>query len=102
MQGIWAAAPYLHNGSVPTLYDLLLPPGQRPASFYVGTREFDPMRVGYRTTAGPDNPFLLVAVGAGGKSVRGNSNLGHDYGNAAFSDHQRWAIVEYLKSFGEP
>jgi len=49
LNGILATAPYLHNGSVPTLYDLLLPPENRPREFYVGTRQFDPERVGYVT-----------------------------------------------------
>src|SRR5205807_2120961 len=38
LNGVWATAPYLHNGSVPNLYALLLPPDQRPADFWVGTR----------------------------------------------------------------
>src|SRR5690606_24698234 len=58
LNGIWATAPYLHNGSVPSLYDLLLPkkrPGDpeegeyRPDEFMVGSREFDPVKVGFRT-----------------------------------------------------
>ncbi|HEX8155125.1 MAG TPA: di-heme-cytochrome C peroxidase, partial [Thermoanaerobaculia bacterium] len=53
LDGIWATAPYLHNGSVPTLRDLLLPPAQRPKTFYVGSREFDPVNVGFETTPGP-------------------------------------------------
>ncbi len=47
LNGIWATAPYLHNGSVPTLYDLLLPAEQRPRTFYTGSNEFDPVKVGY-------------------------------------------------------
>jgi hypothetical protein len=43
LYGIWAAAPYLHNGSVPTLYHLLLPPDQRPKTFALGAREYDPV-----------------------------------------------------------
>jgi mono/diheme cytochrome c family protein len=98
LNGIWATAPYLHNGSVPTLYDLLLPPDQRPTSFYVGTREFDPVKVGFVTTPGPDNSFLYQTRDAQGQIIPGNSNAGHDYGNAQFSDDDRWAIVEYLKT----
>jgi RoxA-like, cytochrome c-like len=51
LDGIWATAPYLHNGSVPTLDDLLKPADQRPKSFSVGTRVFDPVKVGFRTDA---------------------------------------------------
>lgn len=94
LTGIWATAPYLHNGSVPTLYDLLLPPGQRPRSFAVGNREYDPVKVGYVSTSGP---FRFAVDGAGG-SIPGNSNAGHDYGNAGFSDRQRSALVDYMKT----
>ncbi len=97
LTGIWATAPYLHNGSVPTLWDLLLPPEQRPATFFVGTREFDPVKVGYVTAASPDNGFRFVARDGNGP-VTGNSNAGHDYGNANLTDPDRWALIEYLKT----
>ena len=92
LDGVWATAPFLHNGSVPTLYDLLLPPAQRPKTFRVGTREFDPVRVGYRTDEAPDNGFVFDT------SKRGNWNVGHDYGAARLTDEQRWALVEYMKT----
>ena len=47
LYGIWAAAPYLHNGSVPTLYHLLLPPDQRPKTFALGARDYDPVKLGF-------------------------------------------------------
>ena len=50
LHGIWAAAPYLHNGSVPTLHDLLLPPEQRPKQFALGSRDYDPKKVGFAVT----------------------------------------------------
>ena len=93
LDGIWATAPYLHNGSVPTLYDLLLPPAQRPTSFNVGTREYDPVRVGYRTGAdATGNSFAFTATGPG------NSNEGHDYNVGRLTEEQRLALLEYLKS----
>jgi hypothetical protein len=93
LEGIWATAPYLHNGSVPTLYDLLLPPAQRPAKFAVGTRNFDPKKVGYDTTPGaPGNSFTFDTT------LTGNSNKGHVYGVGALSDTQRLELLEYLKS----
>ena len=108
--GIWATPPYLHNGSVPTLYDLLLPPAQRPISFLVGTREFDPEKVGYVTDAtnaqyqtprsAQENTFTFRTRDAGGNMVPGNSNAGHDYGNASLTEEQRWALVEYMKAAG--
>ena len=97
LTGIWATAPYLHNGSVPTLYDLLLPPAQRPATFFVGSRSYDPVKVGYVTTASADNGFQFVTRDAAGPVV-GNSNAGHDYGNSGFSEADRLALVEYLKT----
>jgi len=50
LAGIWATAPYLHNGSVPTLYQLLLPADRRDKIFYLGSHEFDPKNVGVSTT----------------------------------------------------
>lgn len=100
LEGIWATAPYLHNGSVPTLYDLLLPVEQRPAAFYVGTREFDPVKVGYRTDQGaPGNGFLFQARDSAGQPIAGNSNAGHEYGAATLTERQRRALVEYMKTF---
>ena len=46
LDGVWATAPYLHNGSVPTLRDVLIPQNQRPKKFCVGSRQFDPVNVG--------------------------------------------------------
>jgi hypothetical protein len=91
LQGVWATPPYLHNGSVPNLWELLLPPAQRSKTFYVGSREFDPRNVGYETTQSADNSFLFDT------SLQGNSNAGHDYNNAGLSDADRWALVEYMK-----
>lgn len=97
LQGIWATAPYLHNGSVVSLYELLLPPSQRRASFYTGTREFDPKNVGFLPDQSATNSFLFQARDAAGKPIDGNSNDGHDYGNAALTDPERWELVEYMK-----
>jgi hypothetical protein len=107
LTGIWATPPYLHNGSVPTLYDLLLPPDQRPASFSLGTREFDPVKVGYVTepTADnrplwPDEIFVFHARDDSGNPIAGNANMGHDYGNAALQPEDRMALIEYMKAIG--
>lgn len=99
LDGIWATAPYLHNGSVPTLMDLLLPAAQRPARFRMGTREYDPVNVGYRTTAdAPGNSFAFETVGADGTPIPGNGNAGHEYGTAALGPAERKQLVEYLKT----
>ncbi len=94
LDGIWATAPYLHNGSVPNLYQLLLPAAQRDTTYHVGgTHEFDPKNVGF-VTAPSAGSFLFDT------SLPGNSNRGHDdptYGTG-LSEEQRWELVEYLKT----
>lgn len=91
IDGMWATAPYLHNGSVPTLHDLLLPPAQRPKTFLTGSREFDPKKVGFATDGAAGATFLLDT------SLDGNHNSGHTYGTA-LSDEERLDLLEYLKS----
>jgi mono/diheme cytochrome c family protein len=101
LTGVWATGPFLHNGSVPTLYDLLLPPEQRPKSFYLGSRELDPVRVGFVTAPSAENDFVFRVVGDNGRPIEGNSNGGHDYDNASLTERQRMALVAYLKIIGE-
>ena len=88
LAGVWASAPYLHNASVPTLYDLLLPADQRPKTFTLGNREYDASKVGYKTKGGG---YTFDT------SLKGFSNVGHNYGTR-ITDEERWALVEYLKS----
>ncbi len=88
LNGIWATAPYLHNGSVPDLYSLLLPPDQRPQTFVTGRLEYDPKRVGYRSDG--DKPFVLDT------RLTGNSNQGHLFGTT-LSEADRLALLEYVK-----
>ena len=95
LNGIWATGPYLHNGSVPTLHHLLLPAKDRPGTFTVGSREFDPELIGFRTDAPNYPPFR--ARQADGTPVPGNSNEGHEYGSA-LGAADRKALLEYLKS----
>ena len=99
LAGIWATPPFLHNGSVPNLYQMLIPADRRDKTFYLGSREFDPKYVGFRT-----------AAFAGGFAFctdkPGNSNAGHEFSSRQGSgvigpeltDDERWAIIEYLKS----
>jgi hypothetical protein len=100
--GVWATPPFLHNGSVPNLYEVLVPANERSKKFCVG-REFDPIKVGLDTTCGPGT-FVLDT------SLLGNSNAGHSFqdgprGNGVIgpllTNDQRWALVEYLKSIPE-
>jgi len=93
LNGIWATAPYLHNGSVRTMRELLLPADQRETTFKVGTREFDPVDMGFKN----EGAFTLDT------SLPGNSNAGHDgplYGNDELAgDKDRMdALLEYLKT----
>ncbi|MBT1512704.1 hypothetical protein KIP88_19570 [Bradyrhizobium sp. SRL28] len=97
LNGIWATAPYLHNGSVPTLYELLLPPNQRKTTFWVGGTQFDPNDVGFKSNPG-DGPFEFRVRDANGKIIPGNDNGGHDYGAASMTNEERRALVEYLKT----
>ncbi len=97
LNGIWATAPYLHNGSVPTLYELLLPPNQRKTTFWVGGTQFDPNDVGFKSNPG-DGPFEFRVRDANGKIIPGNDNAGHDYGTASMTNEERRALVEYLKT----
>ena len=98
LDGIWATAPYLHNGSVANLYELLLPADQRMKGFWVGNREYDPEKVGYMT-AKPSSgeAFFLKTRNDDGSIIDGNSNAGHEYGAAAFTEEDRLALVEYMK-----
>lgn len=102
LEGVWATPPFLHNGSVPTLYDLLSE--NRPNRFYVGTRQFDPVRVGYVAAADPGatpirGEFLFDTT------VTGNSNRGHEFNGQfqnggigpKFTEEQKWDLIEYLK-----
>lgn len=92
LDGIWATAPYLHNGAVPNLYELLLPPDRRSKTFYVGARTFDPKHVGYITAKQNEHDTLIDTT------VHGNSNLGHIYGIDQLTENDRWALVEYQKT----
>jgi hypothetical protein len=95
LNGIWATAPYLHNGSVPNLDALLRPVKDRPMSFSVGTRTFDPDKVGYLLDA-PGFPKYEV-MDRNNNPVTGHSNAGHEFG-AGLSDDQRRQLIAYLKT----
>ncbi|MCC8939037.1 cytochrome C [Bradyrhizobium sp. Arg68] len=111
LDGVWTTAPYLHNGSVPTLKDVLLPQGRRPSSFCVGSRKFDPLNVGLVTKVRASE-----ACAAGltdfNVSLLGNSNRGHSFEGTEtditklptgvigpeLTDAERRALLEYLKT----
>ena len=90
--GVWLLGPYLHNGSVPTLADLLTPPAERPKVFWRGYDVVDQANVGFVAT-GPE------AEKAGSRydtAERGNGNAGHDWGTD-LPPEQKLALIEYLK-----
>jgi len=93
MDGLWLTGPFLHNGSVPSLADLLEPVAARPKQFWRGYDVYDPTRVGFVTT-GPEaqreGTFLDT-------SQPGNSNAGHTYGTELPAASKR-ALLEYLKT----
>lgn len=90
LNGIWATAPFLHNGSVASLDQLLLPGSQRMKTFYVGTTSYDPVHVGYQTGKSYGGSLFDT-------SLPGNRNTGHEYGTSLNVDDRK-ALLEYLKS----
>lgn len=104
--GVWSTGPYLHNGSVPTLYEMLVPAADRTAKFFISSRmDFDPVRVGLVTAPASTKGFWFNT------SIPGNQNIGHEF-RSGFSgkgangvigpelrEQERWDIIEYLKSY---
>jgi hypothetical protein len=95
---VWATPPFLHNGSVRTVFELLSE--TRPASFTYGTREYDPVSLGYTEDTSLDDSVLDT-------TVSGNSNQGHWWTDdttrrgrigPALTDDEKYAIIEFLKS----
>lgn len=90
LNGIWASAPFLHNGSVPNLTELLKKPEDRVKNFYVGSWEMDTENVGFSTEKGEHTSEFDT-------SIPGNSNLGHDNGTD-LTDAEKSELIEYIKS----
>jgi hypothetical protein len=106
LAGIWATPPFLHNGSVPTIYDLLSPVAERPKTFRVGSREYDTAKLGLKQ---PDSGFWVFDT-----TKDGNHNTGHEF-NAGYKEwkegdppshgligplltsDERLAVIEHLK-----
>jgi hypothetical protein len=93
LDGLWLRAPYLHNGSVPTLRDLLKPPAQRPQVFWRGYDLYDPVDVWLRD-AGADAERIGTRYDT---RERANGNQGHVFGTT-LSPMQKDALLEYLKT----
>jgi hypothetical protein len=124
LTGYWATPPYMHNGSIPNLYEVMSPVSDRSSTFWTGSQEFDPVKVGYRTdkfTGGFRFDTRRNFLQASAYSVRelfsghlrfdreiaGNSNLGHEFRNAPkgtpgvigpyLTPKERMAIIAYMK-----
>jgi hypothetical protein len=93
LDGIWLRAPYLHNGSVPTLRDLLNPVAERPKIFYRGYDVYDPIKVGF-VTEGAEARRIGTKYDV---SERSSSNQGHEFG-VALPTAEKEALLEYLKT----
>jgi hypothetical protein len=93
LDGIWLRAPYLHNGSVPTLRDLFKPVAERPKVFYRGYDVYDPVNVGF-ITQGKEAQRVGTKYDV---SERSNGNQGHEYG-VRLPAAEKDALIEYLKT----
>ena len=108
LNGVWATAPFLHNGSVSSLYQLLLPDTEREESFDVGGKDFDVKNVGFLSSE-TGNRFRFNTLDSAGKPIPGNSNSGHsgnlytatraeDEAWRNFTDEERYQLIEYMKT----
>jgi mono/diheme cytochrome c family protein len=98
LDGIWLRAPYLHNGSVPNLRELLEPSSERTKIFFRGNDVYDPENVGFVSDIAERDgrQFFLFDT-----AKPGNHNLGHEgpaYGTNLSPERKR-ALLEYLKTF---
>ena len=99
LEGVWATAPYLHNGSVRNIYELLSPVEERSTKFWVGLNDYDPLFLGVGTKQNELGFWMDT-------SIAGNSNTGHEFrdGNGPgiigrrLSNSEKMAIIEYLKA----
>jgi len=98
LNGIWATAPFLHNGAVPNIYTLLSPVNERPKKFYLGSLDYDTKKMGYKMIKAKG--FFELDT-----TITGNSNKGHEFSNTpgkgvigrGLSKEERYQLIEYLK-----
>jgi hypothetical protein len=98
LDGIWLRAPYLHNGSVPSMRDLLEPGARRPKAFCRGYDVYDPRRLGFVADVCEEGSRRYFRFDT---TAPGNGNAGHEgkaYGTE-MPDDEKTALVEYLKTF---
>jgi hypothetical protein len=99
MQGIWGAAPYLHNGSVPTLADLLQPSSARPVTFALGPN-FDTAKVGVASVQPGSYVRNTTGCATAAELNSGNSRCGHEgpgFGTDLSADDKA-KLLEYMKT----
>ncbi|MEO6001573.1 MAG: cytochrome c [Opitutus sp.] len=98
LDGLWLRAPYLHNGSVPTLRDLLNPSDRRPVRFYRSYDVFDQRNLGFISNVPAEGTKKFFAFDT---TLPGNGRSGHEgraYGTE-LSAEEKDALIEFLKSF---
>jgi mono/diheme cytochrome c family protein len=93
LDGVWLRAPYLHNGSVPSLADLLEPPERRPREFWRGYDVYDQANVGFVSSGSEARRIGTLHDVA----KPGNSHAGHQYGTELPAESKR-ALLEFLKT----
>lgn len=104
LDGIWATAPYFHNGSVPTVYDVLnskARPQVFTRSFRTDKEDYDPVKLGWKVRVlGADVPAGLSPFER--RKVYNTRQPGRDNGGHPFGDDltesERMAVIEYLKT----
>lgn len=102
LSGVWATAPFLHNGSVPNMWELLKPSKQRPKYFNVYSMKFDPKYFGAPASEWNRNNKKCDLDDKVDKEVcfdttmAGNSNVGHEWGTT-LADADKMALIEFLK-----
>jgi hypothetical protein len=101
LDGIWANAPYLHNGSVPTMWDLLTPQA-RPTVWRRTDAGYDETKLGLEVTPYDKLPADATAPEQKRQyyqtSLHGLGNQGHRYPLQGLSDQEKRALIEYLKT----
>lgn len=103
LTGIWASAPYLHNGSVPTIWHLMHPK-ERPTSFMVGGHGLDFKKLGIRGVAGSGGSYVYIKDYTAWSDPEvydtkkeGHGNGGHEVEFSNLTEIEKTALIEYLK-----
>lgn len=104
LDGIWSSPPYLHNGSVRNIYELLSPVNERATQFWVGLSDYDPVNLGVGPKVNDNDIGFIMDT-----TLAGNSNTGHENSNTSapgvigrlLSPNERMALIEYMKALPE-